>query len=143
MRKPTSAKASAGKHSPRAAGNPSAPAPGASRPRSRLPGGGRGGQPPQPPLPPPRNWPPAAEFTLLGKSIKRLDGPDKAQGKAKYTYDLIRPGMLYGEILGSPHPRARVRSIDLSAAKALAGRESGPRAQGSGGSGANQHQLPG
>ena len=75
----------------------------------------------QPPLPPPRNWPPASEFQLLGKSIQRLDGPDKAQGTAKYTYDIIRPGMLYGEILGSPHPRARVRSVDLSAAKALPG----------------------
>jgi xanthine dehydrogenase YagR molybdenum-binding subunit len=78
-------------------------------------------QPPAQPLPPPRNWPPASEFQLLGKSIKRLDGPDKAQGKAKYTYDIVRPGMLYGEILGSPHPRARVRSVDLSAAKALSG----------------------
>ena len=75
---------------------------------------------PQSPLPP-RNWPPASEFQLLGKSIQRLDGPDKAQGTAKYTSDIIRPGMLYGEILGSPHPRARVRSVDLSAAKALPG----------------------
>ena len=66
-------------------------------------------QPPQqPPAPagPPRNWPPIADRVLLGKSIKRLDGPDKAAGRAKYTYDLIRPGILYGEILGSPHPRA-------------------------------------
>ena len=75
----------------------------------------------QPPLPPTRQWPPASEFQLLGKSIKRLDGPDKAQGTAKYTDDIIPPGMLYGEILGSPHPRARVRSVDLSAAKALPG----------------------
>jgi xanthine dehydrogenase YagR molybdenum-binding subunit len=81
------------------------------------------GQPQQPPAPtgPPRNWPPLPERALLGKAIKRLDGPDKSAGRAKYTYDLIRPGMLYGEILGSPHPRARVRSIDLSAAKAIAG----------------------
>jgi xanthine dehydrogenase YagR molybdenum-binding subunit len=62
-----------------------------------------------------------AERLLLGKSIKRLDGPDKVTGRAKYTYDMIRPGMLYGEILGSPHARARVTAIDLSAAKALPG----------------------
>src|SRR5687768_9435692 len=68
-----------------------------------------------------RNWPPASESQLLGKSIARVDAPDLAQGKAKYTSDIIRPGMLYGEILGSPHPRARVTSIDLSAAKALPG----------------------
>ena len=75
----------------------------------------------QAPSGPPRNWPPVADRVLLGKSIARLDGPDKVAGRAKYAYDIIRPGMLYGEILGSPHPRARVRSIDLSAAKALAG----------------------
>jgi len=74
-----------------------------------------------PPSGPPRSWPPVADRVLLGKSIKRLDGPDKAAGRAKYTYDVIRPGMLYGEILGSPHPRARVSAIDLSAAKALPG----------------------
>jgi xanthine dehydrogenase YagR molybdenum-binding subunit len=68
-----------------------------------------------------RNWPPAAKFQLLGKSIPRVDGPEIAQGKAKYTSDIIRPGMLYGEILGSPHPRARVTSIDLSAAKGTPG----------------------
>ena len=68
-----------------------------------------------------RTWPPASEFRLLGTSIARLDGPDKARGTAKYTADITRPGMLYGEILGSPHPRARVRAIDLTAARALPG----------------------
>jgi len=84
-----------------------------------------GGQPQQqvqqPPAGPPRSWPPVADRVLLGKSIKRLDGPDKAAGRAKYSYDIIRPGMLYGEILGSPHPRARVKAIDLAAAKAVPG----------------------
>lgn len=69
----------------------------------------------------PAQWPPVAERTLLGKSLERLDGPDKAQGKAKYTYDILRPGMLYGRLLGSPHPHARVRAIDLSAAQKLPG----------------------
>ena len=84
------------------------------------------GQPPAaqaPPAPtgPTRTWPAVAERTLLGKSIKRLDGPDKATGRAKYAYDIIRPGMLYGEILGSPHPRAKVTAIDLTAAQRLPG----------------------
>ena len=68
-----------------------------------------------------RNWPPASGSHLLGKSIPRIDGPEIAQGKAKYTSDIIRPGMLYGAILGSPHPRARVTTIDLAAAAALPG----------------------
>ena len=78
---------------------------------------------PQPPVPqgPPRYWPPVADRALIGKSIKRLDGPDKAQGKAKYTYDIIRPGMLYARLLGSPHAHARIKAIDLSAAEKLAG----------------------
>lgn len=78
-------------------------------------------QPPAAPTGPPRNWPSVADRTLLGKSIKRLDGPDKATGRAKYSYDIIRPGMLYGEILGSPHARARVTAIDLTAAQRLPG----------------------
>jgi xanthine dehydrogenase YagR molybdenum-binding subunit len=67
------------------------------------------------------SWPPASERTLIGKSIKRLDGPVKSRGAAKYTYDIIRPGMLYARLLDSPHPHARVRSIDLSAAEKLPG----------------------
>ena len=66
-------------------------------------------------------WPPAAERVHIGKPIKRLDGPDKAAGRAKYTYDIVRPGMLYGRVLSSPHPHARVRSIDTSAADKLPG----------------------
>ena len=63
------------------------------------------------------SWPPAAERSLIGKSIKRLDGPAKTQGSAKYAYDINRPGMLFGRLLGSPHPHARIRAIDLSAAE--------------------------
>ena len=68
------------------------------------------GSPPQFPAATTELWPPAAERALIGKSIKRLDGPDKAQGSAKYTYDIIRPGMLYARLLGSPHAHARVRA---------------------------------
>jgi xanthine dehydrogenase YagR molybdenum-binding subunit len=62
-----------------------------------------------------------AERVLMGKSTRRLDGPEKSQGKAKYTYDIVRPGMLYGRLLGSPHAHARIKSIDLSAAEKLPG----------------------
>ncbi|MGB2716841.1 MAG: xanthine dehydrogenase family protein molybdopterin-binding subunit [Vicinamibacterales bacterium] len=63
------------------------------------------------------SWPPSAERSLIGKSIKRLDGPVKTQGAAKYAYDINRPGMLFARLLGSPHPHARIRAIDLSAAE--------------------------
>ena len=67
------------------------------------------------------SWPSPADRAFIGKPIKRTDGPDKARGTAKYAYDINRPGMLYGRTLGSPHARARIKSIDLSAAKQIAG----------------------
>jgi CO/xanthine dehydrogenase Mo-binding subunit len=60
------------------------------------------------------SWPTNPD--LIGKSTRRIDGPDKAQGKAKYTYDLTRPNMLYGRIIRSPHPHARVVAIDFAEA---------------------------
>jgi xanthine dehydrogenase YagR molybdenum-binding subunit len=76
---------------------------------------------PQQPAGPTASWPPPEERVHVGKSIKRLDGPDKAQGRAKYSYDITRPGMLYAKLLDSPHAHARVRAIDLSAAEKLPG----------------------
>ncbi len=65
------------------------------------------------------SWP--DEPVLIGSRIRRVDGPEKAQGKAKYSYDINRPGMLYGRILRSPHAHARIVSIDLSAAERAPG----------------------
>ncbi len=45
----------------------------------------------------------------------------KVAGKAVYGIDLILPGMLYGKILRSPHPHARIKSIDTSAAESISG----------------------
>ncbi|HEX5474858.1 MAG TPA: xanthine dehydrogenase family protein molybdopterin-binding subunit [Vicinamibacterales bacterium] len=67
------------------------------------------------------SWPPVADRELLGKSIQRIDGPEKASGRAKYTYDIVRPGMLFGRILGSPHAHARIKSVDLAAAQKVRG----------------------
>ncbi len=66
-------------------------------------------------------WPEASKRALMGKRISRLDGPDKVSGKAKYTYDVKRPGMLYGVIVRSPHAHAKIVSIDTSAAEKLPG----------------------
>jgi len=59
--------------------------------------------------------------TLIGTRMRRVDGPVKATGSAKYPYDVNRPGMLHGRILRSPHPHARVVSIDLTAAQKAPG----------------------
>ena len=47
----------------------------------------------------------------LGTSVKRLDGPDKVTGRAKYTFDINRPGMLYGR---SSARRTRTRGSSSS-----------------------------
>jgi xanthine dehydrogenase YagR molybdenum-binding subunit len=65
------------------------------------------------------SWP--EKPTLLGTAVKRLDGPDKVTGRAKYTYDISRPGMIYGRIVRSPYPHARVVSVDLSVAEKAPG----------------------
>ena len=67
------------------------------------------------------NWPEPSKRTLLGKRISRLDGPDKVSGKAKYTFDIKRPGMLYGKIVRCPYAHAKIVSIDTSAAEKIPG----------------------
>jgi xanthine dehydrogenase YagR molybdenum-binding subunit len=64
-------------------------------------------------------WP--EKSRLIGTRVSRIDGPQKVTGRAKYSYDIIRPGMLYGRILRSPHAHARLKSIDASAAEKAPG----------------------
>jgi xanthine dehydrogenase YagR molybdenum-binding subunit len=66
-------------------------------------------------------WPDAGKRQHIGKRISRIDGPDKVSGKAKYSYDINRPGMLFGKILRSPHAHAKVVSIDTSVAEKMPG----------------------
>ena len=81
---------------------------------------GRGGAPQAPPVDPKYNWT-STPRTVVGTRVKRLDGPDKVSGRAKYTFDITRPGMLYGRIIRSPYPHAKVVSVDLSAAQSVKG----------------------
>lgn len=66
-------------------------------------------------------WPDADKRTHIGKRISRIDGPHKVSGRAKYSFDINRPGMLFGKIVRSPYAHARVKSIDTSAAEAMPG----------------------
>ena len=63
----------------------------------------------------------AAALTTVGHSTPRVDAVDRCSGKAKYTGDVTMPGMLYGRVLRSPHPHARIVRIDASKARALPG----------------------
>src|SRR5947209_10688971 len=66
-------------------------------------------------------WPDAQHRTLIGKRITRVDSAVKVSGQAKYTYDVHRPGMLYGKVLRCPYAHAKVVSIDASAAEKMPG----------------------
>ena len=57
----------------------------------------------------------------IGKRTNRPDGEDKVTGRATFAADSSQPGMLIGKILRSPHPHARIRSINTEKAAALPG----------------------
>ena len=63
----------------------------------------------------------ATTQSAIGRSITRGEGPDKVTGKSIYTADISVPGMLWGRVLRSPYPYARIVSIDTSKALALPG----------------------
>ena len=67
------------------------------------------------------SWPPMNKRAVMGKSFDRLDGPVKSSGRAKYSSDLNKPGQIFGLFLHCPHAHAKVKSIDISAAKAMEG----------------------
>ncbi|HEY3166638.1 MAG TPA: molybdopterin cofactor-binding domain-containing protein, partial [Candidatus Binatia bacterium] len=61
------------------------------------------------------------DFSIVGRSVPRVDGVDKVTGQAKYAGDLIIPGMIEGRFLRSPYAHARIRSIDTRAAEEMSG----------------------
>src|SRR5436309_2902609 len=67
------------------------------------------------------SWPPMEKRKVMGKPMKRLDGPPKASGRAKYSSDLNMKGLLFGAYLTCPHAHARVTSVDTSAAEKMPG----------------------
>ncbi len=57
----------------------------------------------------------------VGHATPRIDALERVTGRATYTGDVKLPGMLYARVLRSPHPHARIRSIDTAKALALQG----------------------
>jgi 4-hydroxybenzoyl-CoA reductase alpha subunit len=60
-------------------------------------------------------------YDVIGSRAAKLDGPDKATGRARYADDLSFPGMLYGAILQSPIAHGIIKNIDISRALKLKG----------------------
>ncbi|MHB8556288.1 MAG: hypothetical protein ACYDCB_11670, partial [Candidatus Dormibacteria bacterium] len=61
------------------------------------------------------------DLQVVGKRLPKLDAPQKVAGQTTYAHDLRMSGLLIGAILRSPHPHARILSIDVSAAAQLPG----------------------
>lgn len=62
-----------------------------------------------------------ADFSVIGKRNLKYDWHAKLTGQAKYTDDLRLPRMIYGRLLRSPHPHARILRIDTTRAEELPG----------------------
>jgi isoquinoline 1-oxidoreductase beta subunit len=60
-------------------------------------------------------------FVLIGKPLKRLDTPDKANGKVVYGIDAILPGMKFATVAACPVFGGKVGKVDDSGAKKIPG----------------------
>src|SRR5262249_7262940 len=60
-------------------------------------------------------WP--EKRRVIGKSIARLDGPAKATGTAKYSFDINRPRLLHAVMLRCPHAHASAKADDTAEAE--------------------------
>ncbi|MEE8363649.1 MAG: xanthine dehydrogenase family protein molybdopterin-binding subunit [Dehalococcoidia bacterium] len=60
-------------------------------------------------------------YAVVGTTPARHDGHDKVTGRALYGADVSLPGLVWGEVLRSPHAHAVIRSVDTSAAEAMPG----------------------
>jgi aldehyde oxidoreductase len=69
----------------------------------------------------PASAPASAPRDGIGARLLRVDAAAKVRGEARYVDDLSEPGMLFGAALRAAHPRARLLSLDVSAARALPG----------------------
>ncbi len=63
----------------------------------------------------------AKEFSIVGKETPRIDAYERVTGRAQYAGDYQFPNMLYARVLRSPHPHAKIISIDTSKAEKLPG----------------------
>jgi CO/xanthine dehydrogenase Mo-binding subunit len=57
----------------------------------------------------------------IGQSVRRPDGIPKVKGDFAYSSDLWADGMLWGATLRSPHPRARIKELNIAPALAVRG----------------------
>ena len=64
---------------------------------------------------------PESSGSVVGVSTLKVDALRLAKGHPSFSDDISLPGMLHAALLTSPHPHARIRTIDASRARALPG----------------------
>jgi CO/xanthine dehydrogenase Mo-binding subunit len=66
---------------------------------------------------------PKAEGSVhaIGRSMPRVDGPDKVTGLTRYAGDVQLPGMVHARLVLSPHPHARIVRVDVEGARRVPG----------------------
>jgi carbon-monoxide dehydrogenase large subunit len=57
----------------------------------------------------------------IGQGVPRFEDPRLVRGEGRYVGDMALPGMAFGYVLRSPHPHARIRALDVTAARAAPG----------------------
>src|SRR5882724_10394367 len=62
-----------------------------------------------------------SEFKLVGKPLKRLDTPDKVNGKVQYSIDVMPPGVKFATLAICPEFGGQVDRVDDSKAKTIPG----------------------
>jgi nicotinate dehydrogenase subunit B len=63
----------------------------------------------------------SGDYTIVGKSIARIDIPDKVTGRFTYVQDVKVPGMLYGRPVHPPAMKAKLLSVDESSLRGIPG----------------------
>lgn len=64
---------------------------------------------------------PKSDWTLLGRSLPRLDMAEKATGTAQYSLDKRLPGMVYAAVKMGPIMGAKLKSFDAAEAESMSG----------------------
>ncbi|MEE9276205.1 MAG: hypothetical protein V3V62_12940, partial [bacterium] len=62
-----------------------------------------------------------SDYKVAGKGLARIDAKDKALGTARFAADLEPANALTGLVLRSPHPFARVLSVNAREARKIPG----------------------
>ena len=60
-------------------------------------------------------------YGKIGQRLGRVEGPAKVTGEARYTADILLPGMIWGKVLRSPLPHAKIVAIDTREAEQMPG----------------------